>query len=261
MDSDVAATTNGHSAATSHQHQHSNSASEATTPESESVAKPTLPEHHRLCHVIKRADFHGYGFHLHAEKGKAGQFIGKVDPNSPAEESGLRQGDRIIEVNSVRINHESHKEVVDRIKALEHEVRLLVLDPSQDPTGLALSKKDTSAPVTPPPPSTNGTNGTAAKKKVSADNTDSAQKRSSGSSSSGKAIKNGSNSTATPLQPPTPTKTPASVTVTEAKLDDLNSDLQLSVAEIRAKLANKKKVDPKRESLDLKKKYELVQLL
>lgn len=52
----------------------------------------------RLCHVSKRADFDGYGFNLHAEKGRAGQFIGKVDEGSPAESAGLRQGDRIIEV-------------------------------------------------------------------------------------------------------------------------------------------------------------------
>lgn len=84
----------------------------------------------RLCHVIKRADFDGYGFNLHAEKGKAGQYIGKVDDHSPAETAGLRQGDRIIEVNGVNIGNETHKEVVQRIKAIANEVRLLVVDPS-----------------------------------------------------------------------------------------------------------------------------------
>lgn len=48
--------------------------------------------------------------------------------------------------------------------------------------------------------------------------------------------------------------------ISKADKDDL-SDLSLSVAEIRAKLATKKKVDPKRESVDLRKKYEIVQLL
>lgn len=84
----------------------------------------------RLCHVIKRADFDGYGFNLHAEKGKAGQYIGKVDDHSPAETAGLRQGDRIIEVNGVNIGNETHKEVVQRIKAIANEVRLMVVDPS-----------------------------------------------------------------------------------------------------------------------------------
>ena len=82
----------------------------------------------RLCRVTKWADFDGYGFNLHAEKSKPGQFIGKVDVDSPAEAAGLREGDRIIEVNGVNINHENHKQVVQRIKALPNETSLLVVD-------------------------------------------------------------------------------------------------------------------------------------
>lgn len=84
----------------------------------------------RLCHIIKRENFDGYGFNLHAEKGKPGQYIGKVDDNSPAEAAGLKQGDRIIEVNAVNIGNETHKQVVQRIKAIACEVRLLVVDPN-----------------------------------------------------------------------------------------------------------------------------------
>lgn len=84
----------------------------------------------RLCHIVKRADFDGYGFNLHAEKGKPGQYIGKVDDDSPAEAAGLKQGDRIIEVNGVNIGNETHKQVVQRIKAIADEVRLLVVDPT-----------------------------------------------------------------------------------------------------------------------------------
>ena len=35
-----------------------------------------------------------YGFNLHAEKNKPGQFVGKIDPGSPAEIAGLKEGDR-----------------------------------------------------------------------------------------------------------------------------------------------------------------------
>lgn len=84
----------------------------------------------RRCHVIKVPDFDGYGFNLHAEKGKPGQYIGKVDDGSPAQIAGLRQGDRIIEVNAVNIGRETHKEVVQRIKAIANEVQLLVVDAS-----------------------------------------------------------------------------------------------------------------------------------
>lgn len=65
----------------------------------------------RLCIIVKWPDFEGYGFNLHAEKSKPGQYIGKVDDNSPAEAAGLREDDRIIEVNGVNIANENHKQV------------------------------------------------------------------------------------------------------------------------------------------------------
>lgn len=40
----------------------------------------------------------GYGFNLHSDKSKPGQFIRSVDPDSPAEASGLLAQDRIVEV-------------------------------------------------------------------------------------------------------------------------------------------------------------------
>lgn len=86
----------------------------------------------RLCHVVKRPDFDGYGFNLHAEKGRPGQYIGKVDDGSPAEAAGLRQGDRIIEVNGTNITTETHKKVVELIKGVTNETKLLVIDPRAD---------------------------------------------------------------------------------------------------------------------------------
>ncbi|XP_065083815.1 Na(+)/H(+) exchange regulatory cofactor NHE-RF1 [Ochlerotatus camptorhynchus] len=86
----------------------------------------------RLCHVVKRPDFDGYGFNLHAEKGRPGQYIGKVDDGSPAEAAGLRQGDRIIEVNGTNITTETHKKVVELIKGVLNETKLLVIDPRAD---------------------------------------------------------------------------------------------------------------------------------
>lgn len=82
----------------------------------------------RHCTVTKTPSFDGYGFNLHAEKARPGQFIGKVDPGSPAEAAGMKEGDRIVEVNGVNISHENHKQVVQRIKAVEDETRLLLID-------------------------------------------------------------------------------------------------------------------------------------
>ena len=86
----------------------------------------------RLCRIIKSADFQGYGFNLHAEKGKAGQFIGKVDAGSPSIAAGLKQGDRIVEVNGTNIGNENHQQVVQRIKAEPNETTLLVVDAEAD---------------------------------------------------------------------------------------------------------------------------------
>ena len=82
----------------------------------------------RLCLIKQRPDFNGYGFNLHAEKSKPGQFIGTVDDGSPAQRGGLKEGDRIVEVNDVNICHENHKQVVARIKAIPNETKLLVVD-------------------------------------------------------------------------------------------------------------------------------------
>ncbi|CAF1250169.1 unnamed protein product [Adineta ricciae] len=94
----------------------------------------------RLCHLRRWPNFVGYGFNLHCEKSKPGQYIGKVDPNSPAESAGLKEYDRIVEVNFVPIGNENHKQVVARIKEgvsrngtkYPEEVILLVLDPDAD---------------------------------------------------------------------------------------------------------------------------------
>ncbi|CAF0951969.1 unnamed protein product [Adineta steineri] len=94
----------------------------------------------RLCHLRRWPNFVGYGFNLHCEKSKPGQYIGKVDPDSPAESAGLHEYDRIIEVNFVPIGNENHKQVVSRIKEgvtrngtkYAEEVILLVVDPDTD---------------------------------------------------------------------------------------------------------------------------------
>lgn len=92
------------------------------------VAEPTV----RLC-VLRTwpKHFDGYGFNLHAEKSKTangngaaggplpfsgGQYIGKVDRGSPAESAGLREGDRIVQVDGADIEGETHSAVVARIK-------------------------------------------------------------------------------------------------------------------------------------------------
>ena len=82
----------------------------------------------RLCHLTKQPCFDGYGFNLHAERGRPGQFVGLIDEDSPAEDSGIRRGDRIVEVNGVNVSAENHKDVVERIKTNHSSTTLLVSD-------------------------------------------------------------------------------------------------------------------------------------
>ena len=61
------------------------------------------PPQPRLCHIVKVDNFDGYGFNLHAEKNKPGQFVGKTDPGSPAEVAGLKESDREQNVTSSNV--------------------------------------------------------------------------------------------------------------------------------------------------------------
>lgn len=88
------------------------------------------PGHPRLCKLM--AGPNGYGFNLHGEKGRHGQFIRAVDDDSPASQSGLKAGDRVIEVDGINIERETHKQVVERIRAGGGQTLLLVVDRELD---------------------------------------------------------------------------------------------------------------------------------
>lgn len=68
----------------------------------------------RVCFLTKGES--GYGFHLHGERNKGGQFIRKVEPGSSADLAGLRPGDRVVEVNGENVENETHYQVSDSSK-------------------------------------------------------------------------------------------------------------------------------------------------
>ncbi|XP_044047272.1 Na(+)/H(+) exchange regulatory cofactor NHE-RF2-like isoform X2 [Siniperca chuatsi] len=84
----------------------------------------------RICFLTKGE--RGYGFHLHGERNKGGQFIRKVEPGSSADLAGLRPGDRVVEVNGENVENETHHQVVNRIREVAHRTRLLVVDRDTD---------------------------------------------------------------------------------------------------------------------------------
>jgi predicted metalloprotease with PDZ domain len=70
----------------------------------------------------------GYGFSLTSHPGRPGRYAGNVEDGSAAEAAGLVEGDRVVEVNGVNVNQENHKQVINRIKLVDHETKLLVVD-------------------------------------------------------------------------------------------------------------------------------------
>uniref|UniRef100_A0A673IWR6 Protein scribble homolog n=1 Tax=Sinocyclocheilus rhinocerous TaxID=307959 RepID=A0A673IWR6_9TELE len=70
-----------------------------------------------------------------------GVFISKVIPNGLASESGLRVGDRILEVNAIDLRHATHQEAVRALLSNRQEIRMLVRrDPSPPVQPRILSK-------------------------------------------------------------------------------------------------------------------------
>lgn len=82
----------------------------------------------RLCIVKKTYPEQEYGFNLHGEKGKKAQYIGSVDPGSPADLASLRPGDKILAVNGSSILHDDHKHVVAKIREDPMQCKLLVVE-------------------------------------------------------------------------------------------------------------------------------------
>ncbi|XP_068177549.1 Na(+)/H(+) exchange regulatory cofactor NHE-RF2 isoform X2 [Antennarius striatus] len=119
----------------------------------------------RLCHLVRGQQ--RYGFNLHSDKVKRGQFVGSVDRGSGAEGGAIRPGDRLVEVDGVNIEGRGHSEVVALIRAGEGGLQLLVdqeTDELFQGLGMTPTTSDVkevvvdgptpeSAPATPPPTS------------------------------------------------------------------------------------------------------------
>lgn len=61
--------------------------------------------------MLKRKEGETFGFNLRVEKGRPGHVIRKVELRGLAERSGLRDGDRVLEVNEHFVDDLEHMEV------------------------------------------------------------------------------------------------------------------------------------------------------
>ncbi|XP_053126135.1 Na(+)/H(+) exchange regulatory cofactor NHE-RF4 [Hemicordylus capensis] len=95
-----------------------------------SLAEDSEPEgapQLRFC-FLKKEDGESFGFWLRQEAGNSGHVIRKVKPGGLAHRRGLREGDRILEVNGACVEGMEHWKVVWKIKSSGKHLLLAILD-------------------------------------------------------------------------------------------------------------------------------------
>lgn len=85
----------------------------------------------RVCSLINRPDFNGYGFSMRSNEKGAHQ-ISNVEMDSPAELAGLKGDDYLIKVNDVNVVGERYNKTVALIKneSDKGRLRLEVVEPA-----------------------------------------------------------------------------------------------------------------------------------
>ncbi|XP_069492112.1 Na(+)/H(+) exchange regulatory cofactor NHE-RF3 isoform X2 [Ambystoma mexicanum] len=89
-----------------------------------SVQKP------RLCYLEK--DKKGYGFSLKTSQGKNGLFITALATEGSALRAGVRDNDRLVEVNGENVEKATHEQVAAKVKQSGDTVVFLVVDNETD---------------------------------------------------------------------------------------------------------------------------------
>ena len=71
----------------------------------------------------------GYGFFLQDQDG---HYLNSIGPGEPADLAGVKNNDRIVEINGKNVESYSHAEVVEAIRQSGDKVSFLIVDPDTD---------------------------------------------------------------------------------------------------------------------------------
>ncbi|XP_044221868.1 Na(+)/H(+) exchange regulatory cofactor NHE-RF3 [Thunnus albacares] len=98
------------------------------TPVANGVAKQTPKP--KLCYLVKSTS--GYGFSVRSVKGEQGLFMTDVLSGNVADRAGVKENDRLVEVNGVNVEYYTHEQVVDRIRLAGSSIMFLLVDKETD---------------------------------------------------------------------------------------------------------------------------------
>ncbi|XP_028657032.1 Na(+)/H(+) exchange regulatory cofactor NHE-RF3 [Erpetoichthys calabaricus] len=84
----------------------------------------------KLCYMVK--DKSGYGFSLKTIKNVSGIFMTDVKASGVADKAGVKNNDRLIEINSENVEKCTHEQAVAKIKQAGNSVVFLLVDEDTD---------------------------------------------------------------------------------------------------------------------------------
>ncbi|CAG5095343.1 Oidioi.mRNA.OKI2018_I69.XSR.g14144.t1.cds [Oikopleura dioica] len=90
----------------------------------------------RLCDLVK-LDSEGFGFFLAIDRDREAQIVKRIEADSPARRAGLKDGDRVLEINGIKCDSMGHEAVAELIKNSGNHVKILVLDQKSDQNNIA----------------------------------------------------------------------------------------------------------------------------
>ncbi|XP_056611134.1 Na(+)/H(+) exchange regulatory cofactor NHE-RF3 [Triplophysa dalaica] len=84
----------------------------------------------KLCYLQKSS--RGFGFSLKSTKGDRGTFMTGVISGGVADQAGVKEGDRVVEINGEKCESATHDQIVQKVKATGTSVMLLLVDEDAD---------------------------------------------------------------------------------------------------------------------------------